>query len=98
MDLIEIGGPLQSIGNVLPSAHAIYACRAVMVDGAGRADVAGTGATDWRSVAKIPSLPDEVPGEVDGGVERVPRIIAAVRHPIGRVDHQRLVRRQIRMK
>jgi ABC-2 type transport system permease protein len=39
MDLEEIGGVLQTIGGVLPFAHAIDATRAVMADGAGFGDI-----------------------------------------------------------
>jgi ABC-2 type transport system permease protein len=40
MDLKEIGGVLQSVGDVLPFAHAIDASRAVMNEGAGFGDIA----------------------------------------------------------
>ena len=40
MDLEEIGGAFQSVANFLPFAHALDATRAVMVDGAGLADIA----------------------------------------------------------
>ena len=40
MDLEEIGGVLQTVGGVLPFAHAIDATRAVMIDGAGLGDIA----------------------------------------------------------
>ena len=41
MDLDAIGGALQQIADVLPFAHALYAARAVMVDGAGLGAIAG---------------------------------------------------------
>ena len=40
MDLKEIGGVFQSVGDVFPFAHAIYAVRDVMIDGAGFSEVA----------------------------------------------------------
>ena len=40
MDLEEIGGAIQSTMNALPFAHAIYAAKDVMVNGAGFGDIA----------------------------------------------------------
>ncbi len=40
MDLEEIGGAFQSVASFLPFTHALDATRAVMVDGAGFADIA----------------------------------------------------------
>ena len=39
-DLEEIGGPVETVADVLPFAHSLDAMRAVMVDGAGLADIA----------------------------------------------------------
>jgi ABC-2 type transport system permease protein len=41
MDLEEIGGAFETIGNLLPFKHALDASRAVLVDGAGFGDVSG---------------------------------------------------------
>ena len=40
VNLEDIGGVFQTIGNVFPFAHALDAARAVMIDGAGLSDIA----------------------------------------------------------